>query len=103
MKTEIELPQFTASQLAEMFWEMDDAQQAVFFNHLGALALSTSAYGSIGSFLPFDMQMFATAKHANMLPLGLRIMECIAGNAEGHRLQPMEEPICTYLKGVSQP
>lgn len=105
MKAEIEFPKITPSQLAEIFWEMDDAEQAVFFNHVGTMALTTSAYGMIGSFVPLDMQMFATAKHANMTPLGIRVMECINGNTEGHRALPLHSSlpkINQMRKGIPQ-
>lgn len=93
MKAEIDLPKLSPSQLAQLFWEMDDGEQAIFFNHLGSLALSTPTMSNaIGSFNGIDMQMYCAAKHANMLPLGIRVMDCINGNTFGHRMQSYWEP-----------
>lgn len=70
----IPLPELTPEVLAKMFWELDDAQQARFFDALGTIALTTPTPFSreIGSMAGLDMQMFYAAKKCT--PLGRDVM-----------------------------
>ncbi len=88
----------TPDQLAEMFWALDDREQADFFNQLGVLALSTPApfTREIGGWFPLDWQMHCCAVHAQALPLGRRAMEIIGENSHAQMLQPYEREDVRY-------
>lgn len=86
-----EIPPLTPQHLAELFWQLSDTQQADFFGHLGACALSTPTpfTKELGSYFGLDMQMFAAMKECT--PNGKRVMELIGQMASGERLQPYLE------------
>lgn len=83
MKAEIELPQLTPEQLAEMFWQLDDSEQAKFFGSLGAMTLATS-----DGYAKLDMQMCYVSQSDILTPNGARVMELIGSWSKGLRLQP---------------
>jgi len=99
----------TPEQLAQVFWEMDDREQAAFFNHLGVLALATPAPFSkeIGSWFAFDWQMYHAGTHATALPLGRRVMEIIGESASGALLMPYEREDVRWrnlpTRGLNEP
>lgn len=80
----IDQQQFTPEKLAEMFWDLDDSQQARFFGHLGAITL-----GEHGGYQKLDMQMCYVSEANNLTPNGARVMEIIGAFVEGKRLQPI--------------
>lgn len=71
MTVTIPIPDLTPEQLAEIFWQMDDDQQARFFGSLGACALATPApySGDVGTYFCLDMQMFAAAESVQQMEL----------------------------------
>lgn len=85
--TEVEIKDLTPEQLAEAFWDMDNLDQAKFFNRLASCVLASPAPygGSVGTFYPLDVQMYEVAKEC--LPSGKRAMEMIGESTYGHRLQ----------------
>lgn len=84
MKTEIELPKFTPQQIAQMFWDLDDSEQAEFFGSLGAITLATPEV-----YWKLDLQMCYASESAKLTPNGARVMELIGGWSKGKRLQPI--------------
>lgn len=108
MKVTAEIPPLTPEQLAELFWELSDAEQARFFGSLGACVLATPApfSGEFGHYFGLDMQMCFAASHCT--PNGLRVMEIIGQQASGQRLQPYLEhwqtmPEVPTVKGRKEP
>ena len=91
MTVTAEIPPLTPEQLGEMFWQLDDSEQARFFGSLGACALaSPEAFtGKLGSYFNLDMQMFWASRKCT--PNGLRVMELIGQQAPVDRLQPYLE------------
>lgn len=85
------IPDLTPEQLAELFWQLDDDQQARFFGHLGACALGTPApfTKELGSYFGLDMQMYMAMKKCT--PNGKRVIEIIGQMASQERLQPYLE------------
>lgn len=79
----------TPQLMAELFWSWDDEDQARFFGHLGACALSTPApwTNELGTFAGLDSQMYGAAGADCMTPLGARVMEIIGEAVSGQRLQ----------------
>lgn len=71
-------------QIAELFWGMDDTEQAQFFGFVGSLALASK-----GGYGAFDMQMCYVSASDVLTPNGARVMNCIGSWSEGKRLQPL--------------
>lgn len=90
MKITAEIPNLTPENLAECFWELDDKEQARFFEQLGNLSLATPCPYSkkVGSYFGLDMQMCYAAEKCS--GHALRVMEIIGqyGYGEEKRMQP---------------
>ena len=76
----IPLPKLEPKHLAQIFWEMDDAQQGEFFDQLGILVMSTPAPFSreVGSMFGLDWQMYHA--HLKATPLGKDVMSRFGEN-----------------------
>lgn len=76
----IPLPKLTPELMAKIFWEMDDGEQAKFFDELGTLVMTTPTpfTREIGSMFGLDMQMHAASLICT--PLGRDTMARFSDN-----------------------
>jgi len=100
-----EIPPLTPEQLAELFWQLDDSEQARFFGSLGACALATPYPFSqqVGSYFPLDFLMYMASTHCT--GNGLRVMQLFGDQSSGmpDRLQPYLLPGQTMPTKKGQP
>jgi hypothetical protein len=100
-----EIPPLTPEQLAELFWQLDDKEQARFFGTLGACALATPDpfTKQVGSYFPLDFQMYMASTHCT--GNGLRVMQLFGDQSSGmpDRLQPYLLPGQTMPAKKGQP